>query len=179
MESKLTTRSQEAIAAAQRLAVARGQAALEPLHLLAALLEQDDGIAAPLLKADFTYDSPHLPVIVRSHDDTDLDKLRAAGAAEVVPEAIEGSLMLASHALLMLGVVVVVWAAAHRVAHHRLHPLPDLLRRRRGLPRREPPTSPARAGRWGWPPRPRPRSSPPPAPTSRRTGAPARPPGAG
>ena len=51
MESKLTTRSQEAIAAAQRLAVARGQAALEPLHLLAALLEQDDGIAAPLLKA--------------------------------------------------------------------------------------------------------------------------------
>jgi len=51
MESKLTTRSQEAVAAAQRLAVARGQAALEPLHLLAALLEQDDGIAAPLLKA--------------------------------------------------------------------------------------------------------------------------------
>jgi ATP-dependent Clp protease ATP-binding subunit ClpB len=51
MQSKLTTRSQEAIAAAQRLAVARGQAALEPLHLLAALLEQDDGIAGPLLKA--------------------------------------------------------------------------------------------------------------------------------
>jgi len=48
--------------------------------------------------------APQLPVIVRSHDDTDLDKLRGAGAAEVVPEAIEGSLMLASHALLMLGV---------------------------------------------------------------------------
>ncbi|MBC7499653.1 MAG: cation:proton antiporter [Herminiimonas sp.] len=48
--------------------------------------------------------APSLPVIVRSHDDTDLDKLRAAGAAEVVPEAIEGSLMLASHALVMLGV---------------------------------------------------------------------------
>jgi CPA2 family monovalent cation:H+ antiporter-2 len=45
-----------------------------------------------------------LPVIVRSHDDSDLDKLRAAGAAEVVPEAMEGSLMLASHALVMLGV---------------------------------------------------------------------------
>jgi CPA2 family monovalent cation:H+ antiporter-2 len=43
-------------------------------------------------------------VIVRSHDDTDIDRLRAAGAAEVVPEAIEGSLMLASHALVMLGV---------------------------------------------------------------------------
>src|ERR1700710_2794878 len=51
MESKLTTRSQEAIAAAQRLAVDRGQAALEPLHLLLALLEQSDGIAVPLLKA--------------------------------------------------------------------------------------------------------------------------------
>ncbi|TFV92280.1 ATP-dependent chaperone ClpB [Blastococcus sp. CT_GayMR20] len=51
MESKLTTRSQEAFAAAQRLAVSRGQAALEPLHLLAALLEQTDGIAGPLLTA--------------------------------------------------------------------------------------------------------------------------------
>ncbi|SDM97793.1 ATP-dependent Clp protease ATP-binding subunit ClpB [Geodermatophilus siccatus] len=51
MQSKLTTRSQEAITAAQRLAVDRGQAALEPLHLLAALLEQTDGIAGPLLKA--------------------------------------------------------------------------------------------------------------------------------
>ena len=39
--------------------------------------------------------APKLPVIVRSHDDTDLDELRAAGATEVVPEAIEGSLMLA------------------------------------------------------------------------------------
>ena len=48
--------------------------------------------------------APNLPVIVRSHDDSDLDQLRKAGAAEVVPEALEGSLMLASHALLMLGV---------------------------------------------------------------------------
>jgi CPA2 family monovalent cation:H+ antiporter-2 len=48
--------------------------------------------------------APGLPVIVRSHDDTDLDKLRAAGASEVVPEALEGSLMLASHALVTLGV---------------------------------------------------------------------------
>jgi CPA2 family monovalent cation:H+ antiporter-2 len=48
--------------------------------------------------------APTLPVIVRSHDDTDLDLLKAAGAAEVVPELMEGSLMLASHALVMLGV---------------------------------------------------------------------------
>ncbi len=48
--------------------------------------------------------TPAMPVIVRSHDDTDLDRLKAAGAAEVVPEIMEGSLMLASHALVMLGV---------------------------------------------------------------------------
>jgi len=48
--------------------------------------------------------APTLPVIVRSHDDADLDKLLEAGATEVVPEALEGSLMLASHALVMLGV---------------------------------------------------------------------------
>ena len=48
--------------------------------------------------------APTLPVIVRSYDDTDLDLLKSAGAAEVVPELMEGSLMLASHALVMLGV---------------------------------------------------------------------------
>jgi monovalent cation:H+ antiporter-2, CPA2 family len=47
---------------------------------------------------------PDLPVIVRTLDDADLDKLMQAGAAEVVPEELEGSLMLASHALLLLGV---------------------------------------------------------------------------
>jgi CPA2 family monovalent cation:H+ antiporter-2 len=45
-----------------------------------------------------------VPVIVRTVDDTDMDRLRAAGATEVVPEAIEGSLMLAGHALALVGV---------------------------------------------------------------------------
>ncbi|HET9822612.1 MAG TPA: cation:proton antiporter [Burkholderiaceae bacterium] len=48
--------------------------------------------------------APQVPVIVRTVDDADLDTLRAAGATEVVPEAIEGSLMLASHALALVGV---------------------------------------------------------------------------
>jgi monovalent cation:H+ antiporter-2, CPA2 family len=48
--------------------------------------------------------APKVPVIVRTIDDADLEKLRAAGATEVVPEAIEGSLMLASHALALVGV---------------------------------------------------------------------------
>jgi CPA2 family monovalent cation:H+ antiporter-2 len=48
--------------------------------------------------------APAVPVIVRTIDDADLERLRAAGATEVVPEAIEGSLMLASHALALVGV---------------------------------------------------------------------------
>ena len=48
--------------------------------------------------------APQVPVIVRTQDDKDLEKLQKAGAAEVVPEAIEGSLMLASHALALIGV---------------------------------------------------------------------------
>jgi CPA2 family monovalent cation:H+ antiporter-2 len=48
--------------------------------------------------------APTVPVIVRSHDDTDLDTLKKAGATEVVPEALESSLMLASHALVVMGV---------------------------------------------------------------------------
>jgi monovalent cation:H+ antiporter-2, CPA2 family len=48
--------------------------------------------------------APQVPVVVRTVDEQDIDKLRAAGAAEVVPEAIEGSLMLAGHALALVGV---------------------------------------------------------------------------
>ncbi len=47
---------------------------------------------------------PDLPVVVRTIDDTHIDALKAAGAAEVVSEVMEGSLMLASHALMLLGV---------------------------------------------------------------------------
>ncbi|SFD00103.1 monovalent cation:proton antiporter family protein [Massilia yuzhufengensis] len=48
--------------------------------------------------------APNLAVIVRSHDDSDLDVLKKAGATEVVPEALESSLMLASHTLVTMGV---------------------------------------------------------------------------
>jgi monovalent cation:H+ antiporter-2, CPA2 family len=47
---------------------------------------------------------PDLPVIVRTYDETHMDEFRDAGATEVVPEVLEGSLMLASHALVLLGV---------------------------------------------------------------------------
>ena len=48
--------------------------------------------------------APQVPVIVRTQDDHHLEQLQRAGATEVVPEAIEGSLMLATHALALVGV---------------------------------------------------------------------------
>ncbi len=47
---------------------------------------------------------PGVPIVVRAGDERDMEKLLDAGAAEVVPEAFEGSIMLASHALALIGV---------------------------------------------------------------------------
>ncbi len=47
--------------------------------------------------------APGVPIIVRTFDDSDLTRLQNAGATEVVPEVVEGALMLASHAMLMAG----------------------------------------------------------------------------
>ena len=44
-----------------------------------------------------------VPILVRTADDSNLEELMEAGATEVVPETFEASLMLASHALLVLG----------------------------------------------------------------------------
>ncbi len=51
MDLKLTTRSQEALTAAVRRASTDGHPQVEPAHLLAALLEQPDGVAPLLLTA--------------------------------------------------------------------------------------------------------------------------------
>lgn len=47
---------------------------------------------------------PDLPVLVRTQDDSRLLELQAAGATEVIPEALEGSLMLVSHVLTLLDI---------------------------------------------------------------------------
>ncbi len=47
---------------------------------------------------------PELSVVVRTHDDSDIDVLKEAGATEVVAEIMEGSLMLASHALMFVDI---------------------------------------------------------------------------
>ena len=49
---------------------------------------------------------PDLPVIIRTSDERDMARLSKAGAAEVVPEILEASLMLASHALVLVGVPI-------------------------------------------------------------------------
>jgi len=47
---------------------------------------------------------PDLPVVVRTSDDTYVEELKQAGAAEVVAEVLEGGIMLASQVMLMSGV---------------------------------------------------------------------------
>ena len=51
MDEKLTRKSQEAISEAAKMAAAAGNPNVDGLHLLAALVQQEGGIAAPLLRA--------------------------------------------------------------------------------------------------------------------------------
>ena len=60
---------------------------------------------------------PELPVVVRTADDTYIEELKKAGAAEVVAEVTEGSVMLASQALLLSGVPLS--RVIHRVQENR------------------------------------------------------------
>ncbi|WP_291992439.1 cation:proton antiporter [Candidatus Accumulibacter sp. ACC003] len=65
---------------------------------------------------------PDLPVVVRTLDEKDLDTLLRAGAAEVVPETLETSMALASHALRHLGVPnaqVIEHFRQTRIGHYR------------------------------------------------------------
>jgi CPA2 family monovalent cation:H+ antiporter-2 len=48
--------------------------------------------------------NPAVPVIVRARDEADISRLSEAGATEVVPEAFESGVMLASHTMVVAGV---------------------------------------------------------------------------
>jgi CPA2 family monovalent cation:H+ antiporter-2 len=69
--------------------------------LLVVAVDQSD-IALHILKEARRLNA-HVPILVRTRDDSQWAELKAAGATEVVPELLESSLMLASHALIMLG----------------------------------------------------------------------------
>jgi monovalent cation:H+ antiporter-2, CPA2 family len=63
-----------------------------------------------------------LPVMVRTRDQSDVAELRAAGASDVIPETLEAGLMIASQALLQLGVPlarVLRRVQAVRAGHYR------------------------------------------------------------
>jgi CPA2 family monovalent cation:H+ antiporter-2 len=63
----------------------------------------DIGVALRVLSHIRSLDAT-LPVIVRARDESDIERLTAAGATEVVPEAFESGVMLASHTLVVVGV---------------------------------------------------------------------------
>jgi len=62
---------------------------------------------------------PDIPVLVRTADDANLERLQQAGATEVIPETLEASLMLSSHLLVLLGVSV--RHVLHRIEDVRSH----------------------------------------------------------
>lgn len=70
-------------------------------RLLVIAVDQSD-VALRILKEARRLNA-HVPILVRTRDDSQWAELKAAGATEVVPELLESSLMLASHALIMLG----------------------------------------------------------------------------
>lgn len=72
----------------------------------ALVISFDDAHAALKLLSRIREEFPELPILVRSRDDSVLEQLQELGATEVVPETLEGSLMLASHLLYLLDVPV-------------------------------------------------------------------------
>jgi len=86
--------------------------------LLVIAVDQSD-IALLILKEARRLNST-IPILVRTRDDSQLTELKAAGASEVVPELLESSLMLASHALIMLGLPAhQVQERADQIRHDR------------------------------------------------------------
>ncbi len=65
----------------------------------------DDATALKILHRVRKFDD-RIPILVRTRDDTNLERLQEAGATEVVPETMEASLMLSSLLLMMLKVPV-------------------------------------------------------------------------
>jgi CPA2 family monovalent cation:H+ antiporter-2 len=64
----------------------------------------DDAPQALRLLATVRALAPQLPVLARCAHEADIERLRAGGATEVIPEIAEGSLMIASHAMALAGV---------------------------------------------------------------------------
>jgi CPA2 family monovalent cation:H+ antiporter-2 len=98
---------------------------LESLGLATArlvIITHDDTAAALRTLQQIRGRHAEVPVMVRTRDLSTVDELRAAGATEVVPETLEAGLMIASQAMLQLGVPlarVLRRVQAQRAGHYR------------------------------------------------------------
>lgn len=102
-------RIREATAAGER--VVYGNAARREVLLAAGLMRAravivtyTDTPSALRILALVQEARPGLPVVVRTLDDSDVEKLKNAGATEVVADLMEASLMLASSTMMLVGV---------------------------------------------------------------------------
>jgi len=78
---------------------------------------------------------PDMPVLVRTRDDAELEKLQEAGATEIIPETLESSLMLASHLLHVLHVPMTqILRKIQEVRTHRYSLLRSVFRGQDALP---------------------------------------------
>jgi K+:H+ antiporter len=78
---------------------------------------------------------PDIPVLVRTRDDVELDKLMQAGATEVIPETMESSLMVVSHLLHLLGMPMgEIQRKVEEVRGHRYSLLRSVFRGQDALP---------------------------------------------
>ena len=78
---------------------------------------------------------PDIPILVRTRDDSELEKLQQAGATEIIPETLESSLMLASHLLHVLQVPTThILRRIQDVRTHRYSLLRSVFRGQDALP---------------------------------------------
>lgn len=72
----------------------------------ALVISFENEVASLQIIEQVRHEYPHLPILVRTRDDSKLKSLQVAGATEVVPETLEASLMLAFHLLVLMDVPV-------------------------------------------------------------------------
>lgn len=99
----------EAVAAGEKVVYgdATKREVLQAVGLMRAkalVVTYDDTHSALKILHHVLHVRPGFPVVVRTADDTHVEALKRAGAAEVVAEVLEGSIMLASQALILSGI---------------------------------------------------------------------------
>ena len=93
-----TTKTQQALSAAVQAATAAGNSDVRPAHILVALLDQSDGIAAPLLKAVGVD-----PSTVRTLAQAIVDRAPTVASASATPQLSRESIAAVSAAQQLAG----------------------------------------------------------------------------